>query len=134
MSVHFPVELPEKFLQLAKSLRVHPDEIEEHFTKGSGPGGQKINKTSICVELRHVPTKISVRVQTHRQQSRNRLKAYELLLEKIEEKLKGKESARAKRIFKIRKQKKRRSRRAKEKVLKEKHHRSEIKEQRKKII
>lgn len=31
-------------------------DLEEQFVKGSGPGGQKINKTSSCVVLKHLPT------------------------------------------------------------------------------
>ena len=118
----------------AEELKIDPEDIEEYFTKGGGPGGQKINKTSSCVELTHVPTKTIVRVQRHREQSKNRLSAYKLLIHKIEEQIKGKKSKRAKEQFKIRKQKQRRSRRAKEKMLEEKHHISEIKETRKKIV
>jgi protein subunit release factor B len=132
--MEFPVELPGKYAELAKELRIFPEDISEAFTRGTGPGGQKINKTSICVELTHVPTGTVVRVQKHRQQSANRLSAYKLLISKIEEQKKGKESAKAKRIFKLRKQKVRRSKRAKEKMLEGKHHRSEIKEGRKKIV
>jgi peptide chain release factor 1 len=32
------------------------------FSKGSGPGGQNKNKVVTCVELRHEPTGISVRI------------------------------------------------------------------------
>jgi len=130
----FPVELPPKTLGLAAALNIDPKDIEEHFTKGSGHGGQKINKTSSCVELHHVPTGIDVRVQKHREQSKNRISAYKLLILKIEEHVKGKKSEIQKEIFKKRKQKQRRSRRSKEKMLEEKHHHSGIKESRKKIM
>ena len=132
--MEFPVELPGKHQALAKELAIKPKDISEAFTRGTGPGGQKINKTSICVELTHIPTGITVRVQKHRQQSANRLSAYKLLISKIEERKKGKESEKAKRIFKLRKQKKVRSKKAKRKMLEEKHHRSDIKKGRKKII
>ena len=130
----FPVDLPAKQKRLAAELRILPEDIEEHFTKGGGPGGQKVNKTSSCVELTHTPTRITVRVQRYREQSANRLSAYKSLIMKIEEKLKGAQSERAKKNFKIRKQKQRRSRKSKEKMLEEKRLRSEIKETRKKII
>jgi len=130
----FPVELPEAHLKLAQELNIKPEDIEEHFTKGGGPGGQKINKTSSCVELTHVPTETTVRVQKHREQSANRISAYKLLIDKIEEQVKGEESKRAKKIFKIRKQKQRRSRKAKERMLEDKHKKSEIKETRKRIV
>ena len=132
--MQFPVELPGKVHAVANELKIDPDDISEAFTRGTGSGGQKINKTSICVELTHVPTGITVRVQKHRQQSANRVSAYKLLISKIEEKEKGKESAKAKKIFKLRKQKQRRSKRAKEKMLEEKHRRSDIKESRKDIV
>lgn len=132
--MNFPIDLPEPHLKLAAELSIKPEDIEEHFTKGGGPGGQKINKTSSCVELTHLPTGIIVRVQKHRERSANRISAYKLLIDKIEEQTKGEESKRAKKIFKIRKQKQRRSRKAKEKMLEEKHQRSEIKETRKKIL
>lgn len=127
---HFPVELPVRVVALAAELHVHPRDIEEHFVRGSGHGGQKVNKTSSCVELHHEPTSTDVRVQRFREQGRNRIAAYKLLIEKIEEKVKGKESKLAREIFKVRKQKAKRSRRAQEKVLKEKKMRGEIKKQR----
>ena len=123
----FPVSLPHETLALAESLRVHPDDITERFTRGSGPGGQKINKTNNCVELTYVPTGTVVRVQRHRERSANRLSAYKLLIRKIETLKKGKQSTEAKRRFKLRKQKQRRTRRAKEKMLADKKHRSGIK-------
>lgn len=126
----FPVELPPHILALTTELKIFPEEISEFFTRGSGHGGQKINKTESCVELTHRPTGTLVRVQRFREQHRNRIAAYELLIRKIEEQVKGKESKRQQEIFKIQKQKARRSRKSKEKMLKEKHHRSSIKEQR----
>lgn len=98
--------------------------------RGSGKGGQKINKTSSTVLLRYLPTGIEVRCQKHREQSKNRLSAYKLLILKIEEQVRGRESERAKKIFKLKKQKQKRSKRAKEKMLRHKHRRSEIKKNR----
>lgn len=134
MDTPFPVELPPKILGLAAALEINPDDIEEHFTKAGGHGGQKVNKTNSCVELHHGPTGMDVRVQKHREQSRNRISAYKLLILKIDELKRGKDSERAQEIFKKRKQKMRRSRKAKEKMLEEKHHHSEIKGMRKKVV
>ena len=131
--MHFPVDLPPSSLILATELKILPEDIDEFFTRGSGPGGQKINKTESCVELTHRPTGIMVRVQRFRERHANRITAYKLLIEKVEETIRGTESKRQKKIFKIRKQKHRRSRRGKEKMLKEKHHRSGIKEERGKM-
>ncbi len=130
----FPVSLPEPLLALARELKIYPEDIDEHFTRGSGPGGQKINKTSLCVELHHKPTGTDIRMQKHREQSKNRLSAYKALILKIEEQIKGKESQKAQAIFKKRKQKQRRSRKAKEKMLEEKHHRGGLKEERRKLV
>ncbi|MBI5753524.1 peptide chain release factor-like protein [Candidatus Peregrinibacteria bacterium] len=128
--MNFPIELPPYFIQKAQELQIKTENILESFIRGSGKGGQKINKTSSCVLLRHQPTGIEVRCQKHREQSANRLSAYKLLILKIEQKIKGVASDRAREIYKIRKQKRKRSKRAKEKMLEQKHHRSEIKQNR----
>lgn len=128
--MNFPIEIPPFFLQKALELQIKPEDIAESFIRGGGKGGQKINKTSSCVLLRHAPTGIEVRCQKHREQSSNRLSAYKLLILKIEEKVKGSLSQRQKEIYKLRKQKRKRSKRAKEKILAAKHHHSEIKQNR----
>jgi len=128
--MNFPIELPPHYLEKAQELKVFPWDITEQFVRGSGKGGQKINKTSSCVVLRHLPTGIEVRCQKHREQSKNRLSAYKLLILKIEDKIKGAQSQHAQKIFKLKKQKQKRSKRAKEKILGMKHKRSEIKKNR----
>lgn len=125
------IELPPKTLEKAQRLGVHFDDVEEAFVRGSGKGGQKINKTASSVWLRHGPTGIEVKVQKHREQSKNRISAYKLLIDKIEERLRGAASARAQKIFKLRKQKQKRSKRAKEKMLEAKKRRSMVKSLRK---
>ena len=131
--MNFPIELPPKFLEKSQQLGINPPDISEDFIRGSGAGGQKINKTNSCVLLRHLPTGIEVRCQKHREQSKNRLSAYKLLILKIEEKIKGSQSEKAQKIYKLRKQKQKRSKRAKEKILQTKKQRSELKENRKSI-
>lgn len=132
--MNFPVDLPPQFLQKAMSLKIFPQDIAEQFVRGSGKGGQKVNKTSSTVVLRHAPTGMTVRCQEFREQSKNRVLAYKLLILKIEEKIKGQESDRAKKIYKLIKQKRKRSKRAKQKILEAKKHRSKIKETRKRYI
>lgn len=129
----FPVDLPVKFHQKASKLNIQPEDIQEDFVRGSGKGGQKINKTSNCVILKHIPTDTIVKCQKYREQSANRISAYKLLINKIEEAQNWQESEKAKKIHKLRKQKQRRSKKAKEKILQEKAHRSELKKSRKKI-
>ncbi|MBU0766756.1 peptide chain release factor-like protein [Patescibacteria group bacterium] len=132
--MNFPVDLHEAHLKLAAELSINPEDIEEHHTRGHGHGGQKINKSSNCVELTHNPTGVIVRYQHHRGLHQNREEAYELLIEKIDEHIRREDSLRAQANFKIHKQKQRRSRKSKEKMLEEKHQKSEIKKIRKKII
>ncbi len=65
------------------SLGVRPEEVEERFVRGAGAGGQKINKTSSTVWLRHRPTGVEVRCQRERSQSVNRLLAWSELADKL---------------------------------------------------
>lgn len=132
--MNFPIDLPPPLLKLAEEVQLRPEDVLEQFTRGTGKGGQKMNKTSSTVLLRHFPTGIDVRMQRHREQSKNRLSAWKLLILKLEEKMKGKESKLAKEVFKIRKQKARRNRKSKEKMLQEKKHRAEIKAERRKVL
>lgn len=66
------------------SLGVRPDDIEESFIRGAGAGGQKINKTSSTVRLKHRPSGVEVRCQRERNQSVNRLLAWVELADKLE--------------------------------------------------
>lgn len=46
-----------------KQVVLLESDLEERFVKGFGKGGQKVNKTSNCVELKHLPTGITVKVK-----------------------------------------------------------------------
>jgi peptide chain release factor len=113
-----------------QALGVREQDIEEQFVRSSGAGGQKVNKTSTCVVLRHLPTGIQVKCQRERSQARNRFLARRILLDKIEAQLKGAESAKQQEIARRRRQKRKRSRRAKLKVLADKRHQAEKKSSR----
>ncbi len=102
------------------SLGVREEDIEESFVRSSGKGGQKVNKTSSCVYLKHVPTGIEVKCSKERSQSLNRYHARVILAGRIERLIKGRESEEVKKIEKIRRQKRKRSKRAKEKMLEDK--------------
>lgn len=110
------------------SLGVREDDLEESFIRAGGKGGQKVNKTSACVYLKHRPTGIEVKCQRERSQALNRFFARKILAGKIESLILGREAAAEKKMEKIRRQKRRRSRRAKEKMLKNKKMHSEKKE------
>ena len=86
-------------------------DLEEKFVRSGGAGGQKVNKTSTCVQLKHIPTGLSVKVQKSRSQGLNRFYARRQLCELLENQQMGKDSPEAKKIEKIRKQKNRRKRR-----------------------
>ncbi len=115
----FPVSL-EKENQLAlrmTALGVREADIEESFVRSGGHGGQNVNKTSTCVMLVHRPTGVQVKCQETRQQGLNRFIARRLLLDKIEAAKNGFVAARRAEIEKIRRQKRKRSKRAKERML-----------------
>jgi protein subunit release factor B len=113
------------------SLGIREQDLIEEFIRGSGPGGQKINKTSVVVLLRHPPTGLQVRTHRGRSQALNRYYARKTLVEKLEARILGKKSAQRQAREKIRRQKRKRSRRAKEKMLGEKKMVSEKKQLRK---
>jgi protein subunit release factor B len=102
------------------ALSIREEDITESFVRSGGKGGQKVNKTSTCVYLKHIPTGIEVKCQEERSQSLNRYRARKILVKKVEELIKGRESEERLRIEKIRRQKRKRSKRAKEKMLAEK--------------
>ncbi len=105
----------EALLKKMEELAIKPADIEETFVKGSGSGGQKINKTSNGVRLHHVPTGTTVFCQKERERNKNRFLALRLLVEKIGEGLEPGIVPRDKAADKIRKQKARRTRRSKSK-------------------
>ena len=76
--------LPTQIDERLSRLHVRREDVDERFIRGGGPGGQKINKTSSTVSLRHRPTGIEVRCQAERSQSANRERAWIELLDKIE--------------------------------------------------
>ena len=78
------MSLPPQIHRRLNSLGVRIEDVDERFVCGAGPGGQKINKTSSTVWLRHRPTGIEVRCQAERSQSANREQAWAELAAKLE--------------------------------------------------
>lgn len=129
----FPVS-EAKQRELANKMRqwgISEEDLVEEFIRGSGPGGQKIQKTSVVVTLFHPPSGIRVRCHEGRSQGLNRYYARKRLVEKLEEKTLGIKSELRQKMEKIRRQKRKRSRRAKEKILTEKRRRAAVKKLRK---
>lgn len=112
-------------------LGIKEGDLIEKFILGSGSGGQKINKTSSCVYLKHIPTGIEIKCQRERSRALNRYYARRELCDKLEEKIEHKKSEKQQMIEKIRRQKRRRSRKSKEKMLAAKKQLSEKKSLRK---
>ncbi|MDD5484241.1 MAG: peptide chain release factor-like protein [Kiritimatiellae bacterium] len=115
-------------------LGVRAVDLRETFVRGAGRGGQKINKTSSCVQLLHLPTGLMVKCQQTRSRELNRFLARRELCEKIEEKVLGAQSARRQAAEKIRRQKRRRSRRQRALMLEAKHLRSLKKQARRSVL
>ncbi len=114
-----------------EALGIQEADLTEKFILGSGSGGQKINKTSSCVYIKHHPSGIEIKCQQERSRELNRFYARRALCERLEE-IEGKmASDKQQAIAKIKRQKKRRSRRSKAQSVAEKRVHSEKKRLRK---
>ena len=111
-------------------LKIHEDDLVEQFTRGTGAGGQKINKTSSTVQLKHAPSGLEVRCQRERSQSANRYWARVEICDRLEERKAAAKLEAQNEREKERRQKRKRPRGLKEKILKTKHKRSDVKSKR----
>ena len=121
------MDLPSKIQERLDALGVLAGDVTETFTRGSGAGGQKINKTSSTVVLRHGPTGTEVRCQAERGQAANRELAWERFCEKLEERVRVAEAARRAAVAKTRRTNRKRSARQKAILVAGKRIRAEVK-------
>lgn len=112
------------------ALGVKEADLDESFVRSGGHGGQNVNKVSTCVMLVHRPTGIQVKCQESRQQGLNRIAARRMLLDKIEAERKGRADAERARVEKLRRQKRKRSQGAKNRMLADKSRRADKKKSR----
>jgi len=117
-----------------KRLKIREEDLDERFVLGSGPGGQKINKTASCVHLRHEPSGIEVQCQEGRSREGNRFIARQRLCEKLEDRERERKLEAARARAKKRYSKRKESPGQKAKRLQLKKIRSEKKGLRKKVF
>ncbi|WP_395742668.1 peptide chain release factor family protein [Prosthecobacter sp.] len=116
-----------------QKLRIRKEDLEESFIRGGGAGGQKINKTSSTVVLRHIPSGIEVRCQRERSQSQNRLIARQDLCDRLESIFQNAQLEIQNDREKLRRQTRARPRGLKRRFVAGKRHRAGIKEGRGKV-
>mgnify|MGYP000046980820 FL=1 len=114
---------PEKIAALEQSmasLGIREEDLLEKFVRGSGSGGQKINKTSNCVFLKHLPTGVCIKCQIDRSREMNRFLARRELCDQLDAIRQGKAIAKTQAIEKLRRQKRPHSQRSKQRSVADK--------------
>ncbi|OLP79688.1 Peptide chain release factor 1 [Symbiodinium microadriaticum] len=106
----------EKSNQQLQELGVNLKDLEESFSRSAGPGGQNVNKVETAVRLRHAPTGLEVKAQTHRTQLENRVSARRRLAELYKKTVLGVETKADRKAQKVRSNKARRARRRRKKA------------------
>ena len=86
--------IPEELNRRLIRLRVNEGDLVERFIRGSGPGGQKINKTSSCVQIKHLVSGIEIKCQKSRSLMANRITVRSMICSIIEEKEEKKRNSR----------------------------------------
>ena len=120
-----PYMSPQTITQIRERMRlagVREADLEERFVLGSGSGGQKVNKTSSAVSLRHPPSGLVVKVQVSRSREINRWMARRMIAERLLARTEGILTARQQDAEKVRRQKRRKSRRQRARMMEDKHH------------
>jgi protein subunit release factor B len=116
--------------QRLAALGIAEADLLEKFVRGSGAGGQKINKTSNCVFLKHLPTGVCIKCQMDRSREMNRFLARRELCEQLEAIREGKSVAKTQAIEKMRRTNRPRSRNSKNRSVADKRNLSQKKSMR----
>ncbi len=116
--------LPTQIDARLTALGVRSADVDERFVRGTGPGGQKINKTSSTVWLRHRPTGVEVRCQRERSQAANRELAWIELCGKLEQRLRDARAAVQQENEADRRRRRQKSRGQKVRMIQSKKHRA----------
>ena len=103
----------EELLLRMRRAKVYERDLAERFIRGSGPGGQKVNKTSSCVQLRHIVSGIEVKCQESRSLMANRVQARNLICSIIEDRERKRKEQRKSELEKIRRKNRKPSKRQK---------------------
>lgn len=106
--------------QRMTALGITENDLLEKFVRGSGAGGQKINKTNNCVFLKHLPTGVCIKCQMDRSREMNRFLARRELCDQLEAIRDGRAFAKTQAIEKMRRQKRPRSKRSKQRSVADK--------------
>ena len=124
----------EKLTEWMVKLHIDDTDLVEKFILGSGKGGQNLHKTASTVYLKHLPSGLEVKCQESRSRDDNRYFARERLCEKLHAIISDEKTKAQQQLEKLKRQKKRRSRRAKQKMLDEKSRQGQLKGLRKKPL
>ena len=116
--------------QKLAELGIAPEDLVERFTRSRGPGGQHVNRTATCVQLRHLPSGLEVRAEGERSQLRNRIAAREQLIARLEAARRQAEADRVAARERARRQRRRPSAAARQRNVERKRHRGEVKARR----
>lgn len=92
------VEVIPKFEKTGE-VKIPPEEIKVELSKSSGPGGQNVNKRETAVRLVHIPTNLSVHVESERSQAQNKDKAQSMLEAKLYKMLEDERKAKEKGLY-----------------------------------
>lgn len=109
-----------KLIELMATMQIQQAELIEKFIIGNGNGGQRLHKRATAVYLKHIPTGLEIKCQDSRSREDNRYFARVRLCEKLHATVSDEKSEEQLRIEKLKKQKKRRGKRAQQKIVEEK--------------